>query len=98
MIGWSRRSGQTFRVTPFGLRHRVTLKEDEGIAMLREGWVSSVHWIDRLKTMGEQPSKFSCFLAELRRRHVLGYAAVAFVVLQLGEIVLPAFSLENWSW
>jgi hypothetical protein len=64
--------------------------------MLREGWVSSVHWIDRLKTMGEQPSKFSCFLAELRRRHVLGYAAVAFVVLQLGEIVLPAFSAE-WA-
>ncbi len=41
-----------------------------------------------------------CFLAELRRRHVvrvaIGYAAVAFVVLQLGEIILPAFSAE-WA-
>ena len=61
---------------------------------------SSVHWIDWLKTMGEQPSKLECFLAELRRRHVfrvaVGYAAVAFVVLQLSEIVLPAFSAE-WA-
>ncbi len=68
--------------------------------MLREGRVSAVHWTDWLKTMGEQPSKFSCFLVELRRRHVfrvaVGYAAVAFVVLQLGEIVLPAFSAE-WA-
>ena len=68
--------------------------------MLRKGWVSSVDWIDRLKTMGEQPSKLSLFMAELRRRHVfrvaLGYAAVAFVVLQLSELVLPAFSAE-WA-
>ena len=68
--------------------------------MLRVLWASSVHWIDRLKIMGEQPSKLSCFLAELRRRHVfrvaVGYAAVAFVVLQLSEIVLPAFSAE-WA-
>ena len=68
--------------------------------MLREDLVSAAHWIDRLKTMGEQPSKFSCFMVELRRRHVfrvaVGYAAVAFVVLQLGEIVLPAFSAE-WA-
>ena len=53
--------------------------------MFREGWDSSVHWVDWLKTMGEQPSKFTCFMAELRRRHVfrvaVGYAAVAFVVL-----------------
>ena len=46
--------------------------------------------------MGEKPSKLAYFLAELRRRHVfrvaVGYAAFAFVVLQLGEIVLPAFS------
>jgi len=39
-------------------------------------------------------------MAELRRRHVfrvaVGYAAVAFVVLQLSEIVLPAFSAE-WA-
>ena len=50
--------------------------------------------------MGDQPSKFECFLAELKRRHVvrvaIGYAAVAFVVLQLGEIILPAFSAE-WA-
>ena len=68
--------------------------------MLRAWWASLAHWIDRLKTMGEQPSKLACFLAELRRRHVfrvaLGYAAVAFVVLQLSEIVLPAFSAE-WA-
>ncbi len=50
--------------------------------------------------MGDQPSKLECFLADLRRRHVvrvaIGYAAVAFVVLQLGEIILPAFSAE-WA-
>jgi len=67
---------------------------------LKVGRASSVHWIDWLKTMGEQPSKLERFLAELRRRHVfrvaVGYAAVAFVVLQLGEIVLPAFSAE-WA-
>ena len=68
--------------------------------MLNVGWVSSIHWIDWLKTMSEQPSKLACFMAELRRRHVfrvaVGYAAVAFVVLQLSEIVLPAFSAE-WA-
>ena len=66
--------------------------------MLNAGWASSVHCIDWLKSMGEQRSKLACFLAELRRRHVfrvaVGYAAVAFVVLQLSEIVLPAFSAE----
>lgn len=40
-------------------------------------------------------SGFSQLLAELKRRHVvrfaLGYAAAAFVVLQLAEIVFPAF-------
>ena len=50
--------------------------------------------------MGDQPSKLECFLAELGRRHVVkvavAYAAVAFVVLQLGEIILPAFSAE-WA-
>lgn len=50
--------------------------------------------------MGDQPSKLECFLTELRRRHVVRvaimYAAVAFVVLQLGEIILPAFSAE-WA-
>ncbi len=67
--------------------------------MLRVGGASSRHWIDQLKTMREQPSKMASFVAELRRRHVfrvaVGYAAVAFVVLQLGEIVLPAFSAEG---
>ncbi len=72
--------------------------------MLKAGWASSAHWIDRLKTMGEQPSKLAYFLAELRRRHVfrvaVGYAAFAFVVLQLGEIVLPAFAeqLPSAEW
>ena len=68
--------------------------------MLNAGWASSVHCIDWLKTMGEPRSRLACFLAELRRRHVfrvaVGYAAVAFVVLQLSEIVLPAFSAE-WA-
>ena len=49
--------------------------------------------------MVRQPSKVKDFVAELRRRHVirvaLTYAAGAFVVLQLGEIVLPAFSAES---
>jgi TolB-like protein len=42
-----------------------------------------------------QPSGFSRFVAELRRRHVvrfaIAYAAAAFVLLQLAEIVFPAF-------
>ena len=50
--------------------------------------------------MVRQPSKLRNFVAELRRRHVirvaLTYAAGAFVVLQLGEIILPAFSAE-WA-
>jgi TolB-like protein len=45
----------------------------------------------------EDSSNFGRFVAEMRRRHVvrfaLGYAAAAFVVLQLAEIVLPAFGL-----
>ena len=53
-----------------------------------------------VRTMGDQPSKLQSFLAELGRRHVvkvaIGYAAVTFVVLQLGEIILPAFSAE-WA-
>ena len=44
---------------------------------------------------------FSRFVAELRRRHVgraaLAYAAVAFVVLQAAEIVLPAFDAPDWG-
>jgi len=46
-----------------------------------------------------QPSGFSQFLSEMRRRHVvrfaIGYAAAAFVVLQLAEIVFPAFGLAD---
>ena len=68
--------------------------------MFKVRWASTVHWINRLKTMGEQPSRLAYFMAELRRRRVfrvaVGYAAVAFVVLQLSEIVLPAFSAE-WA-
>jgi len=48
-------------------------------------------------TQQAEPSGFSRFIAEMRRRHVvrfaLGYAAAAFVVLQLAEIVFPAFGL-----
>jgi len=49
----------------------------------------------------DSPSGLSQFFAEMRRRHVvrfgLGYAAAAFVVLQLAEIVFPAFGLgEVW--
>ncbi len=43
----------------------------------------------------ETPSRLANFAAELRRRHVgrvaIAYGAVAFVLLQAGEIVLPAF-------
>lgn len=49
----------------------------------------------------KRPSRFSLFLAELRRRHVwraaIAYAAVAFVLLQTGEIVLPAFDAPAWA-
>lgn len=44
-------------------------------------------------------SAFSRFFAELKRRHVvrfaLGYAAAAFVLLQLAEIIFPAFGLGD---
>ena len=47
-----------------------------------------MHWIEWLKTMIEQPSKMTSFIAELRRRHVfrvaVGYAAFAFVVQDRG--------------
>ncbi len=50
--------------------------------------------------MVRPPSKLQNFVTELKRRHVvrvaLAYAAGVFVVLQLGEIVLPAFSAE-WA-
>ncbi len=49
----------------------------------------------------DNPTAFGRFVAEMKRRHVvrfaIGYAAAAFVVLQLGEIVFPAFGLgEQW--
>jgi TolB-like protein len=49
--------------------------------------------------MGETETSFGFgqFVSEMRRRHVvrfaLGYAAAAFVVLQLAEIVFPAFGI-----
>jgi len=46
--------------------------------------------------MSEKRSTWTGLWHELQRRHVvrvtLGYAAVAFVVLQMGEIILPAFT------
>ena len=46
-----------------------------------------------------KPSSLSQFLAEMRRRPVgrftIGYAAAAFVLLQLAEIVFPAFGLHD---
>ncbi len=49
-------------------------------------------------TEPQQPSRLQRFFAELRRRHVvrvfLGYAAVVFVLLQLSEIILPAFMVS----
>lgn len=48
-------------------------------------------------TLPERRFAFAELIAELRRRHVvrfaIGYCAVAFVLLQLGEIVLPAFGM-----
>lgn len=45
----------------------------------------------------QRKSGFGQLLTELRRRHVvrfaLGYAAAAFVILQLAEIVFPAFGI-----
>lgn len=45
--------------------------------------------------------EFGRFWKELRRRHVVRaggvYAVSAFVVLQLGEIVLPAFNTPDWA-
>lgn len=45
--------------------------------------------------------EFGRFWRELRRRHVVRaggvYAVAAFAVLQLGEIVLPAFNTPDWA-
>jgi TolB-like protein len=52
-----------------------------------------------MSTHDGQPSTFSRFFAEMKRRHVvrfaLGYAAAAFVVLQLAEILFPAFDIGD---
>jgi len=49
----------------------------------------------------DKPSRFATFVAELRRRHVgriiIAYGAVAFVLLQAGEIILPAFQAPVWG-
>jgi TolB-like protein len=51
--------------------------------------------------VNETPSRLAAFIAELRRRHVgrvaIAYAAVAFILLQTGEIVLPAFQAPEWG-
>ena len=48
-------------------------------------------------SLSERRFAFADLIAELRRRHVvrfaIGYCAAAFVLLQLGEIVLPAFGM-----
>lgn len=50
-----------------------------------------------MNTPPRRPSRLSLFFAEMKRRHVvrfaLGYAAAAFVILQLAEIVFPAFGI-----
>lgn len=47
----------------------------------------------------QKSSPLAPFVAELKRRHVvrftLGYAAAAFVLLQLAEIVFPAFGVDE---
>jgi adenylate cyclase len=51
--------------------------------------------------VNDTPSRFAVFIAELRRRHVgrvaIAYAAVAFILLQAGEIILPAFQAPEWG-
>ena len=53
------------------------------------------------KTTSSRWRSFRTFLGELRRRKVwetmVAYAAVVFVLLQLGEIVFPAFSAPDWA-
>jgi TolB-like protein len=51
--------------------------------------------------MGRTLGRFGNFISELQRRRVgrvaIAYAAVVFVLLQLGEIVLPAFGAPDWA-
>jgi TolB-like protein len=50
--------------------------------------------------MGRTLGRVGIFLSELQRRRVgrvaIAYAAVVFVLLQMGEIVLPAFGAPDW--
>jgi len=54
---------------------------------------------ERPRAGDAHPGAFATFLAELRRRRLgpflIAYVAVAWVLLQLGEIVLPAFGLGD---
>ena len=51
--------------------------------------------------MERKTSRFGSFLRELGRRHVgrvaIAYAAAAFILLQTGEIILPAFEAPAWG-
>ena len=51
--------------------------------------------------MPDSPNRLSKFWQELRRRKVLRvitvYAAVAFVILQLVEILAPSLRLPEWT-
>jgi TolB-like protein len=51
--------------------------------------------------MARTLARFAFFFAEVQRRRVgrvaIAYAAIAFVLLQLGEIVLPAFGAPEWA-
>lgn len=51
--------------------------------------------------MSGKRSRFSTFIAELRRRHVfrvaIAYAAVAWVLMQGADITFPAFGLPEWT-
>ena len=52
-----------------------------------------------MATQNDRSSGFTRFVAEMKRRHVVrfavGYAAAAFVILQLAEIVFPAFGMGD---
>lgn len=51
--------------------------------------------------MSESPNKLTRFWQELKRRKtgkvIIAYAATAFIILQLTDILSPAFSLPDWT-
>jgi hypothetical protein len=51
--------------------------------------------------MSESPNKLIKFWQELKRRKtgkvIVAYAATAFIILQLTDILTPAFSLPDWT-